>query len=119
MTADQTDRAAPGRLERHPRHQLDPLVHFPIRLSIMAYLAAVAEAEFAAVAEAIEITAPTLSKQVTLLEEAGYLTVRKGYVGKRPRTWLALSPTGRTALAGHLDTLRAIANPAAQSPDLT
>lgn len=95
----------------HPRHRLDPVIHFPIRLSIMACLAAVAEAEFGFVRDTVELTAATLSKQVTILEEAGYLAVRKGYVGRRPRTWLSLTPLGRTAFADYLDTLRTIAGP--------
>jgi Winged helix DNA-binding domain len=35
--------------------------------------------------------------------------VRKGYVGKRPRTWLSLTAAGRTAFDRHLAALRAIA----------
>jgi DNA-binding MarR family transcriptional regulator len=93
----------------HPRHRLDPLIHAPIRLSIMAYLAEVDRAEFALVRDAVELTAPALSKQVSLLEEAGYVTVEKGYVGKRPRTWLSLTPAGRQAMTRHLAALRAIA----------
>ena len=96
----------------HPRHRLDPLIHFPIRLSIVACLAEVAEAEFGFVKDTVEISAATLSKQVALLESSGYLAVRKGYVGRRPRTWLSLTATGRAALAAHLDALRAIAGPA-------
>jgi len=92
----------------HPRHRLDPVIHFPIRLSIMACLAEVAEAEFGFVRDTVEVSAATLSKQVTVLESAGYLSIRKGSVGRRPRTWLALTRAGRKALAGYLDTLRAI-----------
>jgi DNA-binding MarR family transcriptional regulator len=97
--------------EVHPRHRLDPIIHFPIRLSIMACLAELAEAEFGFVKDTVEITAATLSKQVTILEEAGYLAVRKGYVGRRPRTWLSLTKAGRAAFTAHLDTLRAIVEP--------
>jgi DNA-binding MarR family transcriptional regulator len=93
---------------RHPRHDLDPVIHFPLRLSIMSVLAALEEAEFRFVAETVELNAPTLSKQMAVLEEAGYLTVRKGYVGRRPRTWLSLTPTGREKLAAHLQALREI-----------
>jgi DNA-binding MarR family transcriptional regulator len=93
----------------HPRHRLDPLIHFPIRLSMMACLAEVIEAEFGFVMETVEINAATCSKQVTALEAAGYVAVRKGYVGRRPRTWLSLTPAGRAALADHLAALRAIA----------
>jgi DNA-binding MarR family transcriptional regulator len=93
----------------HPRHRLDPVIHAPIRLSIMAYLSEVDRAEFGLVRDSVELTAPALSKQVATLEEAGYVRVEKGYVGKRPRTWLALTRAGRTALGQHLAALRAIA----------
>jgi len=52
-----------------------------------------------------------LSKQVATLESAGYVKVKKGYVGKRPRTWLSLTATGRAAFERHLAALRDIANP--------
>jgi DNA-binding MarR family transcriptional regulator len=92
----------------HPRHQLDPVVHFPIRLAIMACLMEVDEAEFSFVAQAVEINAATCSKQITVLEDTGYLSVRKGQVGRRPRTWLGLTPAGRQALRDHVATLQAI-----------
>jgi DNA-binding MarR family transcriptional regulator len=93
----------------HPRHRLDPVIHFPLRLSIVACLAPLSEAEFRFVRETVEITPATLSKQVTILEEAGYVEVRKGYVGKRPRTWLALTAAGRAAFTAYREALQAIA----------
>jgi DNA-binding MarR family transcriptional regulator len=106
--------------DHHPRHRLDPVIHFPIRLSIMACLAEVSEAEFSFVMTTVEINAATLSKQSAVLEAAGYVAVRKGYVGRRPRTWLSLTKAGHDALSDHLDALRAIAEPrraAPQRPD--
>ena len=91
------------------RARLDEVIHSPVRLSVVAALAATEEAEFGAVRDAVEISDSALSKAVTVLEQAGYVTVRKGYVGKRPRTWLTLSATGRAALRDHLAALRAIA----------
>jgi Winged helix DNA-binding domain len=35
--------------------------------------------------------------------------IRKGNVGRRPRTWLALTPAGREAFAAYLDVLHSIA----------
>jgi DNA-binding MarR family transcriptional regulator len=96
----------------HPRHRLDPVVHFPIRLSILAVLSEVDEAEFRFIAETVEVNAATMSKQMTILEEAGLVRVRKGYAGRRPRTWLALTPLGREKLGAHLDALRSIVEPA-------
>ena len=43
-----------------------------------------------------------LSKQSVVLEDAGYVEVRKGAVGRRPRTWFRLTAEGRQALEGHL-----------------
>ncbi len=96
----------------HPRHGLDPVIHSPVRLSIVACLAAADKAEFAFVRDTVEVSDSVLSKQVSTLEEAGYVKVNKGYVGKRPRTWLSLSPAGRRALEAHLAALQVIASTA-------
>jgi DNA-binding MarR family transcriptional regulator len=93
----------------HPRHELNEVIHSPVRLSIAAALAAADKAEFGFIRDRVEITDSTLSKQVAILEKAGYVKVTKGYIGKRPRTWLALSKAGREAYARHLAALRAIA----------
>jgi DNA-binding MarR family transcriptional regulator len=101
---------------RHPRHELDEVIHAPVRFSIMATLAAASKAEFGFVRDTVEVSDSVLSKQVTTLEKAGYVKVTKGYVGKRPRTWLALTPEGLTAFNNHLATLRAIAESAQAAP---
>lgn len=93
----------------HARHRLDEVIHSPVRFSIVAALASVDEAEFAAIRDAVEVSDSVLSKQVTTLEQAGYVKVRKGYVGKRPRTWLSLTRAGRSAFQAHLGALREIA----------
>jgi hypothetical protein len=107
----------------HPRRRLDELIHHPVRLSIMAALVGVAEAEFGVVRDAVEISDSVLSRQMTLLAEANYLKIRKGYVGRRPRTWLRATPRGRTAFANHVAALREIAgasvDPAAPTPGRT
>jgi DNA-binding MarR family transcriptional regulator len=72
-------------------------------------LAAADKAEFPFVRDTVEITDQALSKQVRTLEEAGYVKVTKGYVGKRPRTWLSLTPQGRAAFVARCAALRAIA----------
>ncbi|KXO89683.1 ArsR family transcriptional regulator [Tsukamurella pulmonis] len=93
----------------HARHRLDDVIHAPVRFSIVAALSKVEYAEFAAVRDAVELSDSVLSKQASQLETAGYVKITKGYVGKRPRTWLSLTAQGRRAFAAHLDALRAIA----------
>lgn len=100
---------APDVVGTSARDLLDEAIHAPVRLSIVAALAATDEAEFAAVRDAVEVSDSALSKHASALEQAGYVAVRKGYVGKRPRTWLKLTPVGRAALTAHLAALRRIA----------
>lgn len=103
-----------GHPARHPRHGLDNVIHAPIRFSIVATLAGVERAEFAFVRDTVEISDSALSKQVTVLEDAGYVHVTKGYVGKRPRTWLSLTPAGGVAYHAHFAALTEIAQAASR-----
>ncbi|WP_406189320.1 transcriptional regulator [Streptomyces anulatus] len=97
----QSGRAAP---DEPPA--LDGVIHHPTRLTLVAFLSACDEAEFAAVRDGCRVSDSVLSKNASALEAAGYLHVRKGHVGKRPRTWLSLTPAGRQALARHLAALQ-------------
>ncbi len=93
----------------HPRTRLDDLIHHPVRFSMMAALAKAEELEFRFLRDTLGVSDSVLSRQASTLEEAGYLNIRKGFVGKRPRTWLSLSPVGRKTFEEHLQALREIA----------
>ena len=95
--------------ETHPRHRLDDVIHSPVRLSVVAALAGVEKADFKSLRDSIEVSDSALSKQLTVLEDAGYVEISKDRIGRRPRTWVSLTPAGRTALTSHLGALRAIA----------
>lgn len=92
----------------HPRHRLEPQLLHAVRFSIVATLAASELAEFGFVRDTVEVSDSVLSKQVALLENTGYVEALKGYAGKRPRTWLRLTPSGHAAFSRHLDALRDI-----------
>ena len=84
----------------------DPLIHPISRLSICAVLAAGADwVEFATLRDAAGINDSVLSKQSRVLEDAGYVQVRKGAIGRRPRTWFRLTKKGQQAVKGHLTWL--------------
>jgi DNA-binding MarR family transcriptional regulator len=101
----------------HPRHRLDELLTHAVRLSIVAALAGADRAEFALVRDSVEITDQMLSKQVALLENAGYIDVEKKRVARRVRTWLKLTDTGHVAYRNHIEALRSIAETALGRPD--
>ncbi|WP_406314457.1 transcriptional regulator [Streptosporangium sp. NBC_01639] len=95
-------------MNAHPRHDLNEIIHAPVRLSIMAALAAAGRADFRFLKETIEVSDSLLSKHVIILEGAGYVNVHKSFVGKRPRTSLSLTDEGRAAFAAYTAVLRRI-----------
>jgi DNA-binding MarR family transcriptional regulator len=92
----------------HPRHEFDELLNSPTRLSILAALSRLEDVEFQVLRDSLEVSDSVLSKQATLLEGAGYVRIRKGHVGKRPRTWLSMSADGRAAFGRHVAALHAV-----------
>lgn len=99
--------------------ELDPVIHPPARLSIVALLAPLEEAEFGYIRDTLAVSDSALSKQLAHLEEAGYINIRKGHgprATKRPRTWISLSDAGRAALAHHVTALKEMIAVAEQAP---
>ncbi|WP_225728398.1 MULTISPECIES: transcriptional regulator [unclassified Nocardia] len=94
---------------------LDPALQSSTRLMVVSYLSGCDSAEFQAVQQYCDLTPSNLSKHANTLAELGYVHIDKGYVGKRPRTWLSLTPNGRTALTTHLEALQHIATAAARA----
>jgi DNA-binding MarR family transcriptional regulator len=92
--------------------RFDELIHAPIRLRICAALAAVDTAGFSMFKEMLGVSDSVMSKHIAVLESAGYVIVRKHTVLSRVYTSLALTPSGRTALRGHLAALHDIAESA-------
>lgn len=84
---------------------LDRLIHEPARLSVLASLYVVAEADFVFLQNQTGLTAGNLSSHMSRLEAAGYLAVTKSFVGKRPQTVLSLTPEGRTAFDRYRRTM--------------
>lgn len=90
--------------------ELNPLIHSPLRLAIMALLLTVEEADFVYLKEKTEATAGNLSVQLDKLSAAGYIEVIKGFVGKKPRTSCRITPKGREALEEYAEALKSYLN---------
>ena len=93
----------------HPRHKLNELVHSPVRFSIMAALAKAESLDFKDLRDAIQVSDSVLSKQLSILEKAEFVKIKKSFAGKFPRTSAGLTVAGRDVWAAHLQTLREIA----------
>ena len=91
--------------------QPDLTIHQPVRLKIMAALKALPEnalLEFVKLKDIVGATEGNLGAHITTLETTGYVTVEKDFVGKRPRTRVALTKTGRRAFEDYVAYLRDI-----------
>jgi len=88
--------------------RFDELIHAPTRLAIVSLLAAADWADFKFIRDEVGLSDSALSKQLTTLEEAGYVEIRKAFVGKRPRTSARLSKAGKSAFDLHVAALQQI-----------
>lgn len=91
--------------------QPDAIIHQPVRLKIMAALKPLPSSdpvEFVRLKALVNATEGNLGAHITTLEEAGYVTVEKDFVAKRPRTRIGLTKQGRRAFEDYLDYLRGI-----------
>ncbi len=88
--------------------RFDDLIHAPHRLRICAMLSQAEGIEFGEVLNRSELSKSALSKHLSQLAQAGYVTdtpiVREG----RSRQLLSLTPVGRIAYADHLAALQRI-----------
>jgi DNA-binding MarR family transcriptional regulator len=80
---------------------VDRLVHEPARYNIMALLYVVERAEFLFVQNHTRLTPGNLSAHLKKLEAAGYLSVRKKFVRRMPKTFLELTVSGRKAFENY------------------
>lgn len=83
-----------------------------VRLRVCAYLSGCEEADFKAVQDYCGLTQPSLSKNVTVLAERGFVEVSKVASGRYTKTRLRLTDAGRAALDGHIAALQGIVNSA-------
>jgi DNA-binding MarR family transcriptional regulator len=84
--------------------QLDETIHQPVRLKIMAALKALPNREpieFVRLRTIVDATEGNL-------EKSGYIEITKDFVGKKPRTRVAMTASGRRAFERYVDYLRGI-----------
>lgn len=90
--------------------ELDPLLHSQLRLAVMSILMNVDEADFVYLKEKTEATAGNLSVQLDKLSSAGYISVEKGFVGKKTRTVCRITSHGRSAFEGYVEAIKEYLN---------
>jgi DNA-binding MarR family transcriptional regulator len=86
----------------------DAVLHPPARLQIAAVLAQAQEAEFALLKNITGASDSVMSKHLSALADAGYVTLRKAAADGRQRTWARLTSAGRAAFRRHVSALEAL-----------
>jgi DNA-binding MarR family transcriptional regulator len=89
----------------------DEIIHQQLRLKIMAALKGQpgrAAIEFTRLKASVEATDGNLGAHLNTLEQAGYVAIEKDFLGRKPRTRVAITRAGQKAFAQHVAYLRDI-----------
>ena len=86
--------------------ELNPVVHGKLRLALLSLLAGVEEAEFTWLRAKTGSTDGNLGAQLLKLEEAGYVSVKKRFVQRKPQSIYRITSAGRAALGEYVRALK-------------
>jgi DNA-binding MarR family transcriptional regulator len=90
-----------------PLSDIDPVIHAPARLKLVTQLYVVEAADATFLVNATGLTWGNLASHLRTLEEHGYVTVDKGYRGRKPHTTISLTERGRDAFRSYRATMQA------------
>lgn len=96
--------------------ELNPVIHQPVRLRIMAALGQLParhRVDFSTLKKTLGLTDGNLGAHLQTLEQAGYVEIEKAFQDRMPKTFVSASDTGREAFAAHVAALQAILKPLA------
>lgn len=77
--------------------KIDKAIHEPARLKIILYLYMVEGADFVYLMHKTGLSKGNLSSHLSKLEQAEYVSIKKEFVDKIPRTLMSLSKKGEEA----------------------
>lgn len=79
-----------------------------VRLGIMSALMVNSSVDFATMKQLLNLTDGNLATHARNLEELGYITSEKKFIGKKPNTSYSITESGREAFTAHLNALEKI-----------
>ena len=95
---------------------LDTVVHGPVRLGILTAIRVHGPLDFTTLKKQLEVGDGTLGQHLQKLEESGYVSCEKAFVGQRPKSTYRLTGAGRRSLSRYLDAMQAIIDSARSAP---
>src|ERR1700736_5116786 len=106
--AARSERRAASRVVRPEIPDFDRVIHEKKRLAIVGALAVNSTLTFNELKAILKTTDGNVSVHTRKLEEANYLTCRKSFEGRLPRTEYSLTAAGRRALQRYLNHMEAL-----------
>lgn len=94
----------------NPIQNLNKVFDNRIRLGIMSALMVNEDINFNDLKELLQITDGNLASHIKGLEDAGYIKVQKGFIGKKTNTTYAATKAGEKAFKQHIDGLEKMIN---------
>jgi len=86
--------------------EIDKIIHEPARLKIIAQLYVVESADFLFLMRQTGLSQGNVSGHLSKLENAAYVEIEKGYIGKRPQTIISLTKRGREMFKKYIKNMR-------------
>lgn len=88
----------------------DKLFENRIRLSIMSVLAANESYDFVSLKQLLQVTDGNLTTHLKTLENAGYISSCKQFIGRKPNTSFSITDAGRCSFSAHINALSKLLN---------
>ena len=89
-------------------NSLDTVVHGPVRLGVLTALQTGGPLDFTTLKKRLDVGDGVLGLHLRKLEETGYLTCKKSFVGRRPKSTYRITPSGCKALACYLHAMQTL-----------
>lgn len=89
-----------------PLGEIDPIIHAPARLNIIMILYVVDSLDYTFLKNQTGLSWGNLATHLGKLEEVGYVSIKKGYQGKKPHSMIQLTQQGRSAFQDYRSTFQ-------------
>ena len=89
---------------------LDTAVHGPIRLGVLTALEIDGPLDFTTLKKRLGAADGAIGLHLRKLEDCGYISCEKAFVGRRPKSTYRITPAGRSALAEYLEAMQQLIN---------
>ena len=94
--------------ELHPLAEIDQVIHASARLKVLVHLYVVESVDYVFLKNQTGLSWGNLSTHLNKLEEAGYVSIKKGFKGKKPHTMIHLTKPGRAAFKNYKQNMQQV-----------